>query len=530
MMLLTLFSLNATEYPINVTLNGSQEAPPNGSAGTGTLVGNYNDTSNQLIYTVTFSGLSANVTAAHFHAPAPPGISAGVMIPAVGFPTGVTSGSFTDTITLTAGQEDTLKMGLIYFNIHTEAIPSGEIRGQVFLQDSSYVLPDIRCQDDTTVSNDAGLCSASVAFSAVDTTAKPTATIYYRIGNTAITSPHVFPVGTTTVVATALNAAGADTCSFTVTVNDTEPPVVTCPADITAPNDPGECGAVVSFAASATDNCSDVALAYSHASGSFFPVGTTTVEVIATDSSGNADTCSFDVTVNDVEPPVIDSFGTRPRVLWPPNHRMRNVTVDYTATDNCPGPITCVLTVTSNEPQNGPGGNNTVDWEILDEHHIRLRAERNGPGQGRVYTIGVECTDQHGNSSSADTFVVVPHDLRNRLIRILLGMGNGYAYGVGHGSGNPHGVMMHENEPERSSLVTVYPNPSNSYFNINIEPSLIPEKITVSLYDMSGRLIERKDQLQGKQTLQMGHKLINGIYIVEIKQGNESKMFKVVKQ
>ncbi|HKB45043.1 MAG TPA: CHRD domain-containing protein, partial [Chitinophagaceae bacterium] len=124
------FSAKAITYPISVTLSGLQEVPANGSAGTGTLTGTYDDATNKLKYTITFSGLSANTTAAHFHAPAPPGISASVLYAATGFPTGVTSGSYTDSIVLTSGQEDTLKMGLWYFNVHTTALPGGEIRAQ----------------------------------------------------------------------------------------------------------------------------------------------------------------------------------------------------------------------------------------------------------------------------------------------------------------------------------------------------------------------------------------------------------------
>jgi len=294
-------SAHAITYPINVTLTGLQEVPPNASTGTGTVVGTYNDSSNVLKYTVTFSGLSANVTAAHFHA-APPGIAGGIVYGPAGFPTGVMSGNFTDSIVLTAGQEDSLTRGLWYFNIHTSTNPGGEIRGQIFLQKTGFVVPNIECTSDTTVDNDPGLCSASVAFTAIDTVAAPSSTIYYRIGTTAITSPHVFPVGTTTVIATSLNAAGVDSCSFTVTVNDTEAPVVTCPANITVPNDPGQCGAIVNFVATATDNCSGVVVSYSQNPGTFFEVGVTTVEAYATDAAGNRDTCSFDITVNDVEP------------------------------------------------------------------------------------------------------------------------------------------------------------------------------------------------------------------------------------
>ncbi|MFD2724911.1 HYR domain-containing protein [Hyunsoonleella rubra] len=86
---------------------------------------------------------------------------------------------------------------------------------------------------------------------------------------------------------------------------DTVPPVVTCPADITVNNDFEECGAVVDFMASATDNCPGVTTSSVPASGSLFPVGTTSVLVTATDAFGNTATCSFEVTVNDVEDPMI---------------------------------------------------------------------------------------------------------------------------------------------------------------------------------------------------------------------------------
>ena len=115
-------------------------------------------------------------------------------------------------------------------------------------------------------------------------------------------SGSVFPVGTTTVTCIATDASGnADTCSFNVTVNDTEAPVATCPADITVSNDPGQCSAVVTFSASATDDCSAASISCRPASGSVFPVGTTTVTCIATDASGNANTCTFNITVNDTE-------------------------------------------------------------------------------------------------------------------------------------------------------------------------------------------------------------------------------------
>ena len=535
-------SANATTYPINVTFSGLQETPANNSTATGTFVGTYNDVTDSLIYTVTFSGLSSNVTAAHFHGFVPPGILGSVIFFPVNpaFPTGVMSATFVDSVKLTQGQEDSLKMGLIYFNIHTLNFSGGEIRAQLFLQNASFVIPDISCPADINANTDPGVCTANVTFAATTTVAgTPASVIYYRIGNTAVTSPRVFPLGTTTVIATALNGAGYDSCSFKVIVRDIQAPVITCPANITKPNDPGLCGAIVTYpAATASDNCSGTTITYSKASGSFFDVGTTTIVVTATDGSNNTATCSFKITVNDVEPPVIHDLLVSPPVLWPPNHKMKNVNVDYTSTDNCPGPITCHIAVTSDEPENGTGDGDTApDWELIDDHHIKLRAERAGNGDGRVYTVRVTCTDQYGNSSSGTKTVLVPKNMSKKDIRQLVflywtqghGHENGHRTEAGSAS-DKNAVMMNEEDPETSTLVNVYPNPSTNYFTLNIQTGNDKEKISVRLIDVAGRIMETRNNLSGSQDIRIGNNLKAGLYIAEIRQGNSTRQIKLLKQ
>ena len=111
-------------------------------------------------------------------------------------------------------------------------------------------------------------------------------------------------------------------------------------------------------------------------------------------------------------PPTITGVSADPSVLWPPNHRLVNVTISYDVTDNCPlPPGSCTLSVTSNEPVNGTGdGDTSPDWIVLDDHHVLLRAERAGNGNGRIYTITITCVDSGGNSSSEQVEVMVPHD------------------------------------------------------------------------------------------------------------------------
>jgi PKD repeat protein len=90
--------------------------------------------------------------------------------------------------------------------------------------------------------------------------------------------------------------------SVTVFVKDTTAPVITCPANIVAVYNPAVCGATINYNVHATDNFSTpvVTITNGLASGSVFPLGTTTVTAIATDAAGNTATCSFTVTVKAV--------------------------------------------------------------------------------------------------------------------------------------------------------------------------------------------------------------------------------------
>src|SRR4029453_16061196 len=106
---------------------------------------------------------------------------------------------------------------------------------------------------------------------------------------------------TVTCVATD-GSSNTNGCSFTVTVNDTEPPSITCPANIVTNTAPGLCSQVVSFTPTTSDNCTNVTVVCNPPSGSTFFQGVTTVGCGVTDGSGNTNGCTFTVTVNDTEP------------------------------------------------------------------------------------------------------------------------------------------------------------------------------------------------------------------------------------
>src|SRR5262249_43055103 len=91
--------------------------------------------------------------------------------------------------------------------------------------------------------------------------------------------------------------------------SDVNPPQVNCPANSTTNAPQASCASNVTFSVSATDNCVVTNVTAVPASGSSFPVGTTTVTVTAADASGNTNFCTFTVTVNDTQPPVITCPG-----------------------------------------------------------------------------------------------------------------------------------------------------------------------------------------------------------------------------
>jgi hypothetical protein len=119
------------------------------------------------------------------------------------------------------------------------------------------------------------------------------------VTRTGVPAGNVFPVGTTTVTYSANDGFNTGTATQTVTVIDNTVPIISCPASITLePTCPS--GAIATYTAPVgTDNCPGATTARTAggASGSVFPIGTTTVTHTVTDASGNTASCSFTVTV-----------------------------------------------------------------------------------------------------------------------------------------------------------------------------------------------------------------------------------------
>ncbi len=186
-------------------------------------------------------------------------------------------------------------------------------------------------------------------------------------------------------------ATQTGTCVQNITVVDAQPPTISCPANITVPAAAGACTATVTYAAPVgTDNCSGsttVRIA-GPASGSVFPLGTTTITHRVTDAAGYTAQCSFTVTVTDTQNPTI-SCPANITVNVDPGSC--SAVVNYVApvgTDNCSGATTVRIAGPASGSTFAPGVT-TITHRVTD-------------GAGNTATCSFTVTVIAGNDNDAD--------------------------------------------------------------------------------------------------------------------------------
>ena len=162
----------------------------------------------------------------------------------------------------------------------------------------------------------------------------------------------------------------SQSCEAKVTVFDATPSSIACPVNQKQNSDPGVCGATVEYDDPVvTNNCRDtdqVTQTAGIASGSHFPIGTTTHTFKVGDSLEGGSECSFNITVVDVEAPEISCDGLAARVPTSPGECA--TTYSYQAplgTDNCEA--STVLTKSPNlDPHAFPVGFSEVEHTSTD--------------------------------------------------------------------------------------------------------------------------------------------------------------------
>ncbi|MFU8860743.1 MAG: S8 family serine peptidase [Cyclonatronaceae bacterium] len=249
-------------------------------------------------------------------------------------------------------------------------------------------------------------------------------TYTWRIGADVIAGPSASPTANVTlslgvhvVTLTVTDPDGlSDTDNVTITIEDTTPPVVTLLGD-----DPVtlECGVddYVEFGATISDICDpnpvlviDASDVDTHTPGDY------EVDYTGTDASTNSVTEKRTVNVVDTTPPTI-TVNSEPMVLWSPKHDYRTLALadlDIEVGDFCDQTLTpedvVIVSVTSDEPENGEEDGNTVDDMVIGGscNTVQLRAERDGTANGRVYTLRLELMDASGNVGFTNYEVHVP--------------------------------------------------------------------------------------------------------------------------
>jgi outer membrane protein assembly factor BamB len=216
--------------------------------------------------------------------------------------------------------------------------------------------------------------------------------------------------------------------------------------------------------------------------------------------------------IPDVTPPTI-YVTVDPDVLWPPNHKMLNISATIEVTDDKdPNPDVMLLSITSNEPDDAPGGGDgkttndiqNANYEA-DDREFKLRAERAGNGSGRIYTITYQATDESDNSATTSVTVTVPPN-----------MGNSKNWG-----GNNSFF-------ESNALLPNYPNPFNPKTEITYQLIELAD-ITLKIYNTLGqeiRTLVDKNQLAGTHKIRWDGRdnfnvpVNSGYYFIVLKAGN----------
>jgi len=441
--------------------------------------------------------------------------------------------------------------------------------------------PSITCNSPVTVNNATGTCGAVVYYTAPVGTDNCSGSVTTRIAGLA--SGSVFPAGVTTNTFKVTDAGGnTATCSFTVTVNDTQKPIISCPSNIVL----SACISTASWnAPSASDNCGTPAVEQTAgpASGSTFANGSTTIIAYkATDAAGNTATCSFTVsrattlTVSCSMPNnslyfgysgdqkatlnVSPSGGTAPYTVSVTMNRPLKCNEITNSGDElwagalasnyvCPGSGTLANAPVSTGNIATAGGVYSVDATLMANAEITATiTDANGctvTCSKTVYAEDARCFN--GNSGVAK--VTICHrtgSATNPCVTICVDE-SAVAAHLAHGDflgkctpncvapvyttslGTVNTSAAAEVVIDEGFQVRAFPNPTENRFTVSIK-SNSNEKISVMVFDALGRQVKQIERADAISPVQFGEDLRTGVYIIEVRQGGNRKTIKVLKQ
>ncbi len=276
-------------------------------------------------------------------------------------------------------------------------------------------------------------------------------------------------------------------------------PALKCPSDKTVSTDKGVCFAKVYDIDPAGVPANSVlhkltgatqGAGTGSASGKTFNKGVTYVTYFL--QSDTTRSCTFTVTVNDTEAPVLNRMTLSSIVVWPSNGNLHDITINYDALDNC-GVASLALSVTDN------AGNTVLNWDVVNAHRLRLHADQLLAICGKTFTVTVTCTDLSGNTATKSiTFTM------------------------------PACVVNNSDVSNLPLQITAFPNPGRSRFVVQIQSGNPGESINVRVLNSATRVIEVR-KVKANSVLQLGAAYSPGIYYVEAEQGGKKVITKLIK-
>jgi phosphatidylethanolamine-binding protein (PEBP) family uncharacterized protein len=251
--------------------------------------------------------------------------------------------------------------------------------------------PSVSCPSSAVVNTDAGVCTKvySVTPTVVENCSNPVTYAWSVTGATSATGTSAtisatLNKGVNTIAFSVTDAAGNtnSSCSYTITVEDHELPVIVCPSNqiVATGTDAGQCYSAQSYPITVTDNCGGAGLSYvwtvtqgvtTVSSGTSatvtgnFPKGISNVTFVASDGAipgPNSQVCTFTVSVVDDEFPVILGIANLNRTTNAAMCKWSGSLGTVTATDNCMG----LGALTNNAPSSFPIGSTIVIWTVTD--------------------------------------------------------------------------------------------------------------------------------------------------------------------
>jgi hypothetical protein len=317
--------------------------------------------------------------------------------------------------------------------------------------------------------------------------------------------------------------------SQTVIIKDTQAPV---PMLSPLPLIHEQCSAIITEYPIAMDNCAGELVGSTDDPLVFDQQGEFSIKWIYDDGNGNTTEQIQQVLIKDTIPPIITLESTDPHILWPANHKYETLRVDQlvaSVTDNC-SELSIdhihISKVTSDESDNTTGDGNTINDITLSENcrSVHLRKERQGSGNGRVYTIFLTVSDEAGNGTTVPVNVYVPHDKKNDTV-----VNDGVQLEI---TGDCGDILMTDNSnsgtDKRLWLSPNYPNPfkSNTTFQVSYKES---GNITITIYNTglllvrtlhAGYLPSGKHRFTWDGKDNNGSSVSSGIYLCQLKDDN----------